>query len=537
MKKSSITNYFLFCCVLSFLNCSGDREENQSGKVSNGNFKIGWATADITPGEPVLIAGQLYARVSEGILDPITVTALAIESGKGSSTEKVIMISADLVSIGDNLRDNVRGLLKETLPEIKSEQVILHATHTHAAPRYSDVFEFDTSFSTKNIYGVELNVMGFREYMDFLTARISKAAEQAWNAREPGGISYGLGHAVVSHNRLGVDTNGLSTMMLSQCGENFSHVEGYEDHSVNLLYTWDTTSNLTGVVINVAGTSQATGSMYKISADYWHDTRVELRKRLGDDIFILPQSSAAGDQCPHVFFRFDFKAEERMQKIMFPGVETGRSSIGRRKQIAMRISDAVVSVLPYMKDNIEWDPLFGHKMEVVNLSRRTISVEDVKTAIQESEIQRKRYEQLLLEINENPGLKEKPRWYRDITSAYVLTKRGQSVKDRYELERTKPKLPVEIHAVRIGEIVIATNPFELYLDYGIRIKGRSPAIQTFLVQLAGSGTYVPSSRSISGGAYGAVPASTLIGSEGGQELVDATVELINKVFDNQRTLP
>jgi hypothetical protein len=77
---------------------------------------------------------------------------------------------------------------------------------------------------------------------------------------------------------------------------------------------------------------------------------------------------------------------------------------------------------------------------------------------------------------------------------------------------------------------MATNPFEMYLDYGTRIKARSPATQTFVVQLAGSGTYLPTRRSIEGGAYGAVPGSTLIGPEGGQELVEHTLELINTLW-------
>ena len=97
--------------------------------------------------------------------------------------------------------------------------------------------------------------------------------------------------------------------------------------------------------------------MFMVSADYWHDTRVELRKRLGNDIFIVPQSSPAGDQCPHIFFRYDFKAEERMQKLIFPGVESGRSSSARRKQIAMRISDACSTVFTLCKDSMEWDPV------------------------------------------------------------------------------------------------------------------------------------------------------------------------------------
>ena len=84
--------------------------------------------------------------------------------------------------------------------------------------------------------------------------------------------------------------------------------------------------------------------------------------------------------------------------------------------------------------------------------------------------------------------------------------------------------------LRIGDMAIATNPFELYLDYGVQIKARSKAVQTFVVQLVGNGTYLPTQRSIKGGAYGAVPASTEIGPEGGRELDERTLELIDSLW-------
>jgi len=80
-------------------------------------------------------------------------------------------------------------------------------------------------------------------------------------------------------------------------------------------------------------------------------------------------------------------------------------------------------------------------------------------------------------------------------------------------------------------MVFAANPFELYLDYGDRIKGRSKAVQTFLVQLsAGCGTYLPSGRS-GGTGYGSVPASSIVTVEGGNKLVEESIEAINELFD------
>jgi hypothetical protein len=518
----------LLTAILSFLlfnSCSQSGNQKQNDNLNDkGNFYIGWASANITPDKPVLLAGQFHARVSDGVRDSITATALAIESGKGENSAKAILISCDLVSINDNLRDEVRKRLKESLPEVKPEQILINATHTHTAPLIG------TDPDSKTFYGVELEAMSPAACLDFVAERIANAAEKAWKERKRGGISFGLGQAVVGHNRLRVTLDGKSTMYGKTNTPDFSHLEGLEDHSVNLLYTWNLKNELTGVVINLASSSQVSEQDYLVSADYWCDTRSEVRKRLGDNIFILPQCSAAGDQSPHVMV--GDKAEARMQRLMFPdsSINVGRSSIGQRKQIAVKIADAVTSVLPYMTKCIDWDPKFGHLTQNVELSRRLIGMEDVNNAVKEAEGYKKQYDQIVSEINSNPSIKQKKHWYFDITRTFTLTKRGKSVRERFELEKKQPKMPVEVHVLRIGDVAIATNPFELYLDYGMRMKGRSPAVQTFLVQLTGSGSYLPVARSVAGGSYGAVPASTLIGPDGGQELVESTLNMMNELW-------
>jgi len=72
----------------------------------------------------------------------------------------------------------------------------------------------------------------------------------------------------------------------------------------------------------------------------------------------------------------------------------------------------------------------------------------------------------------------------------------------------------------------------LFLDFGLRIKARSNAVQTFLVQLAnGEGTYLPTERAVLSKSYGGEVIDNLIGPEGGQELVERTVEEINKMIE------
>src|SRR5690606_1727711 len=68
-------------------------------------LKLGWRLVDLTPDRPVLIAGQFHARISEGVMDPITATVLVIESVRGLEQEQAIMVSCDFVAVSDGMRD------------------------------------------------------------------------------------------------------------------------------------------------------------------------------------------------------------------------------------------------------------------------------------------------------------------------------------------------------------------------------------------------------------------------------------------------
>ena len=98
-----------------------------------------------------------------------------------------------------------------------------------------------------------------------------------------------------------------------------------------------------------------------------------------------------------------------------------------------------------------------------------------------------------------------------------------------------------MHVLRLGDVAIATNPFELYVDYGVQIEARSPADQTILIQLASAldkAYYLPTARAVGAGAlneqpftnYSATAMTSLVGPEGGQVLVDRTVEAIGELW-------
>ncbi|HPS52300.1 MAG TPA: hypothetical protein PLK08_01995, partial [Phycisphaerae bacterium] len=114
--------------IISCKNTTGYEKESTMNTPEM-TVKIGWGQADITPSMPVLIAGQFCARVSESVLDPITITAMAIEG-----EDQAVMVSCDLVCIPDELRDEVRSRLKKAANGVDPMKVVFNATHTHTAP-------------------------------------------------------------------------------------------------------------------------------------------------------------------------------------------------------------------------------------------------------------------------------------------------------------------------------------------------------------------------------------------------------------------
>ncbi|MFW6156519.1 MAG: hypothetical protein ACOC7J_04305 [Armatimonadota bacterium] len=479
--------------------------------MSEAKLKIGWAQADITPGESVAISGQFHARVSEGVLDPVTATALVLDSGEAH----VALVSCDLVAISPELWEGVRARLDGPSPDA----LIMNATHTHTAPEIRPAGS--AAGSSAEAFGVCLDVMAVEDYVEFAAERIAAAVNDAWAKRTGGSIAFGVGQAVVGRNRRWVDVDGVSTMYGNTDTPRFSHIEGYEDHSVNVLATWDEAGDLSGLMVNIPCTAQETEGLFEISADFWHETRAELRARLGEGLFVLPQASAAGDQSPHLIW--GKREHERMLALK------GRSA---REEIGHRIADAVEETLSFIADTRESAPVLQHEIVDLRLPLRALTEADAQAADAEAAKLRAEYEGELAKLEANPELRHeppwhKPLWYVPVTKAYRRMRWYERVRERFEQQKQKEAFrDITLHIVRLGDVAIATNPFEYYLDFGVYIKARSPAVQTFLVQLAGAGTYVPSARSIAGGGYGSLPASTPIGPDGGRLVADRTTETL-----------
>jgi lysophospholipase L1-like esterase len=453
-----------------------------------GKLHIGGATVSITPDRPIALAGQMHTRIAREVESPVTATALALESREGDKAlDQAILISCDLVAIDSAVLDKVRRRVKDRLPEFDVQKLLLSATHTHTAPVMKEG-EYEIAKD---------GVMQPAEFAEFLSARVAEAAVKAWQSRQPRRAGWGLGHAVVAQNRRAVYVDGHAQMYGPTDRPEFRGIEGSEDQGVEVLCFWDLEGKLVATAVNVACPSQEVEGGSTVNADFWHEVRESLRARHGKDLLVLGWTGAAGDQSPHLMYRK--RAEDRMRTLR---------GLTRLQELSRRIVAAWEEAYEGARKEPHADALLVHKVETITLPVR--SVTEAEAAAARSKVET---------LANDPRNRRLVVWHQEVLDRHARQKSGNV--DPFKME---------LHVIRLGDVAIATNVFELFTEFGIQMKARSRALQTFVIQLAGPGSYVPTGRAVRGGGYSAIVESNRVGPEGGQVLTDRTVEIINGLW-------
>ena len=446
---------------------------------------LGTATVDITPDQPVALDGQRSIRISQKPETPIQASVPAIESRDGEMVlDQAVIVSCDLVAIREGVIEQVREKVADRAPGLDLQKLFLSATHTHTAPVTTD---------GKYALPEDGSVMKPSDYTAWMTARVADTIVAAWTQREPGGkVAWGQSTAVIAQNRRPFYADGKAVMYGNPDSPTFRGIEGYEDHSVDVLYFWNAKDEMIATAINVPCPAQEVGGGKFIHADFWHPVRNTLREKHGKGLHVLAWTGAGGDVTSRL--AFNRPADERMRKL--------RGNISRLDEMAQRIVTAWEEALSGARHDIRTDIPFQHHVKSIDLPYRKVTVLERAAAMTEA-----------AQFKDVPAQRWNYLW-------------NQKVIDRFDAQKAGTQAPyqMELHALRLGDCAIGTNAFELYTDFGVQMKARSPGMQTFVIQLAGPGTYLPTERAVKHGGYGAVIQSSQIGPAGGQVLVEETVK-------------
>ena len=496
---------------------------------------IGWSEVNITPDKKISLAGQFAERISQYVEKPLTATAMAVEAGG----EQMVMVSTDLVSVGGNLMDLIRERLADNDLGLDPMKVIISAIHTHTGPVYPrqgyvgkhynmgrsfrQLLESELPADRKYIESAPVSdnpdIATGEEVLELLVDRISVCVLDAWKNRAPGSYVNAFGRAVVGMCRRAAYSDGSAQMWGDTNTAVFEALEGGNDSGIELLYVFGEDGKLTGIVANLACPAQCVQHRHFVSPDFWGEVKMLLRKRFGEEIFLLPQCSAAGDQCPVDLIRWvepESDLDDPNCKRTNPPKRKADPSMfdlaGMRKT-GKRIAREIIDLYEEGLDEAVSDVPFEHHVQFMQLPLRRVTLADIAAA-------RKAIRDY---FNDHPG---------DVdfnVAAQLQVHLG--ILRRAELQEIMEVLPTETHIIRLGSVAFATNPFELFLDYGNQIKARSLAEQTFLIQLCCGGEgYLPTLKAEKGGHYSAFVSSGNVGHVGGEQLVRQTLQDINGMF-------
>lgn len=230
---------------------------------------------------------------------------------------------------------------------------------------------------------------------------------------------------------------------------------------------------------------------------------------------------AGGDQCPRDLIRWtEPETPINDPHISRPNVidrvaDPSMFDLSGCRLAGKRVANEILSVYEEITE-IKEDIPFEHKSLIFDLPLRKATISEYEKAVREIEYY----------VEKN---KDQERFnYIDNAATYVYA----GTIARYRQQQKMEVVPTEVHIIRFGDVAVATNPFELFLDYGNYIKARSFAKQTFIMQLTCDALgYLPTEKAEKGGHYSAYISSGNVGHQGGDLLVRRSVTEINKMFE------
>ena len=493
---------------------------------------IGVASGKMTPNGKFPLCGQFHTRISTHVESELYANCVAFDSGEN----QLIICSLDIEGIGISLYRKIGEMVEARCPEIDADAMILCGTHIHTGPSGGGVgadheeacglhaalpfLPEGYSFRDYEWENRGEGVLDQEEILEQLAASVSDTIVTAWENRAPGYFGGAFGRAVLAHQRRVVYNDGTAKMYGNTWTSTFDRMEGGTDTGVELLYLFNAEEKPIGALVNVPCPSQVVEMACYISSDYWGKARDILQEKLGKDFVTIGMCSPAGD--------LSVRDQVRLDRAAVGGKSEGKnrprredaqimSDIRGAKELGRRVANVVLEKL---------DEGFANKKDSGFLETRVVHLDLPvrKVTPTEYEEAKRSYAEALVEL----GMKKITPWQMQAIHVQGGTMHRYNMQEKHHIFQT------DIIISRLDDMAFATSPFELFLDFGNRIRARSWAAQTFLAQLSNDEAgYLPSALAEKGGHYSAYVSSGIVGHEGGDVLVEKTVAVINELFDEE----
>jgi neutral ceramidase len=448
--------------------------------------KVGFAERDITPEIGMEQPGG-YGKVFHKVLHDPCKARVAVFEGGGKTAA---LVGVDALMVPKDLVEHIRADVHEKCA-LEKNSILIGASHSHSSGPTGMVQpgEFDHSSELIQRLAYKESSCADAKYLEKVREEVVAGICEAYERRTNAfcGVGSGIEDKVAFNRRVRMK-NGLTYTHPGKTNPDNLGYAGPTDPEVGVLAAWDSHDHLLGCIVNFS--CHATTSPNGISANWIYYMEKTIRGALGMDIPVVFLQGDCGD----------ITQVDNLNPAENPSGEKWAQMVGNR------VGAEAFKVMQLMPRT--------NRLSLAILNKTFETQRRRPTADHRSQAR-----QIIDKAEQKPD-----------SADYLFAKETLLLDAMMEKEGT---VEVEVQAVQIGPALFVSNPAELFTEYGLRLKQKSPFKFTWAVELAnGCIGYVPTVEAFGphGGGYETRLSSyTNMPIDTGERMTEIGLELARKL--------
>ena len=435
-----------------------------------GQLRAGVSEVELKP-ELELATGD-GAPLAKGYLTPLYVRALVLDNGD----DAVAVVTLDMLGI-DRADARRAARLSQKRSGVPAHNILMTCSHTHVAPSMlPSLHTYRRAFSP---HWNEEAAAKERAWVDVVVEAIAEAVSRAKGSLQEASIGVVSADLpwLVFNRRRHTRNYGVWTHWMGMPKDQAYRPEGPIDPDFGLFVVRDASYRPICLLWNFTGHNSFNfGDQY--SADLPYTVQKALDERLGEHVPCLYAPGCSGNTN-----YYDYQKPEGLVKA------------------TEEVASAIVAI--YREACTLPEVRLGARMAELFFAQRDVTrywwKHDIETKL--------------------PGWKDY----------------GPMEVERFQAERQECETyQTDVQVLRLGEAALVGLGTEMFVEFQMMIKERSPFRRTYVASYANDyAGYVATRRAFVGGSYEVWPAlNARIGREGGYLMVDKAVELLEELYSD-----
>ncbi|MDG2214019.1 MAG: neutral/alkaline non-lysosomal ceramidase N-terminal domain-containing protein [Verrucomicrobiota bacterium] len=445
-------------------------------------FRAGAAKINITPKVwPIQLIGSFSERLADKAYDPLHARAIVCDDGK----TRLAIVIVDNCLIGRNYIDQAKTLAAKRT-NIRSDRMLVAATHTHTAPPGKD-------------RRTNRDDAAHRAYFKQLVNGIAEAIIAAEKNLAPAQMAHGVALVPeeIFNRRWHMKEGGIAvnpfgdpndTVRMNPPRNLIERPAGPTDPEVHFISLRGTNGQPIALLANYSLHYVGNAPKDSVSADYFGVFAGHIEKALGNDAgFVAIMSNGTSGDINNISFRVSRPRQKPFERI---------------NDVAKIVADRVLAA--HKKVKFQGDLTVAMEEKLLKLENRQPTAKQIAYA--------------------NKALAtEDPKTLPRLAVAYA--NRTLALADGPREEE------IVLQALRIGEVGITSIPCEVLCEIGLMLKANSPLPQsTFTIELAnGHNGYLPTPRQHALGGYETWMGTCTLEIMASEKIKKVLLEMLEKV--------